>query len=153
MAVRLGVMADTHGLVRPAVAEVLQGCDAIVHAGDFHRPAVLEALRAMAPVYAVRGNNDGEWAEALPRRLAFQVEGVRFLMAHERRDLPPDGEGAQVLVYGHSHRYEMREAEGRLYLNPGSCGPRRFRLEVTMAVMTVERGGWTVEKILLPEEV
>lgn len=153
MAMRLGVMADTHGLVRPAVAEVLQRCDAIVHAGDFHCPAVLDALRAMAPVYAVRGNNDRAWAEALPRQLAFQVEGVRFLMAHDRRDLPPDGANAQVLVYGHSHRYEMREAEGRLYLNPGSCGPRRFRLDVTMAMVTVADGGWTVEKILLPGEV
>lgn len=145
--VRIGVISDTHGLLRPEVAGRLEGCGCIVHAGDFGRESVLEALEDIAPVYGVRGNNDWGWGERLPRQLAFEAGGVRFLMTHDRAHLPRELGEAQVVVFGHSHRYYQENIMGRLWLNPGSCGWPRFGKELTMAVLTVQDGALQVERI------
>lgn len=146
----IGIISDTHGLLRPEVVERLQTCDAILHAGDINRPEILDSLRAIAPLYAVRGNNDRDWAEGLPISLAFEIGGVRFLMIHNKRDLPRDFGDAQVIIFGHSHQYFEQTIDGRLWLNPGSCGKRRFNQEISFAVMSIENGVWHVEKVVLP---
>ncbi len=146
----IGIRSDTHGRLRPEVAERLRGCDAILHAGDINRPEILDTLRAIAPLFVVRGNNDRDWADRLPASLTFEIGGVRFRMIHNRRDLPRDPGPAQVVVFGHSHRYFEQTIDGRLWLNPGSCGRRRFDQEVSFAVMKIDGGAWTVEKVVLP---
>lgn len=144
---RIGIISDTHGLLRPEVAEVLRGCETILHGGDLSSPEILRALRGIAPTFAVRGNNDGAWASSLPETLTVAVHGIRFFLVHNRKDILPDAEGAEVIVYGHSHRYEEKYVDGRLWLNPGSCGPRRFTQPITFAVMEIgEDGSYLVEK-------
>lgn len=129
---RIGLIADTHGLLRPEALAYLAGCDHILHAGDIGPPAVLEALAALAPLRAVRGNNDrGEWARALPETVLLAFDGLGLCLHHDRQGLPPLPGGVRLVVTGHSHRPLLREADGVLYLNPGSAGPRRFRLPVT----------------------
>lgn len=150
---RLGVISDTHGLLRPEVLDKLAGCDYILHAGDFDRPEILEALQDVAPVLGVRGNNDwGGWASRLPRTRRFTLDGVRFFMVHNRMDAPHSLADVDVVVFGHSHRYCEDRLEGRLWLNPGSCGYPRFRPELSMAIVTLERGEVRVERIDLPCE-
>lgn len=149
MAVKAGVMADTHGLLRPQVLDLLKTCDVILHAGDFDDPRVYAALEAIAPLYAVRGNNDGAWAQALPDSRFFTLEGVTFFMAHERGRIPEDLAGARIAVFGHSHRYFEQTAGGCLLLNPGSCGKRRFHLELSMAVLWLDEGRFRAEKVPL----
>lgn len=149
MSVQVGILSDTHGLLRPEVLQVVRGCDCLLHAGDIGPEGILQALRSIAPVYAVRGNNDGPWAAALPLTLAFSIEGLNFLMAHEVKDIPARLDGVDIAVYGHSHKYAARENDGCLFLNPGSCGKRRFRLDITMARLWIERGTYRVEKIII----
>lgn len=146
----IGIISDTHGLLRPEVVERLQTCDAILHAGDINKPEILDSVRAVAPLYVVRGNNDKDWAEGLPISLSFEIGGVRFLMIHNKRDLPQDLGDAQVIIFGHSHQYFEQTIDGRLWLNPGSCGKRRFNQEISFAVMKIENEVWNVEKIVLP---
>lgn len=135
---RIGIISDTHGLLRPQVPETLKGCQAILHAGDVGKPEVLHQLKSIAPVYAVRGNADGEWAEALPEELALELYGFRFRMIHDIKNLKEEPMETDMVIYGHSHKYEdRRERTGVRYLNPGSCGPKRFRLPVTMMVLTL----------------
>lgn len=138
---QIGVISDTHGLLREEVKEQLRGCDVILHGGDIHRESVLEELRKTAPVYAVRGNADGSWAEGLPLLLSLEISGIRVRMVHNRKDLPENLEDTDLVVYGHSHKYEDRVLEGVRWLNPGSCGPRRFHLPVTMAVVETDAAG------------
>ena len=145
--VRAGVISDTHGLLRPEVLRRLEGCGCILHAGDFGRESILEELENIAPVYAVRGNNDWGWGERLPRELRFEVGGVEFLMTHDRAKLPRFLGDAQAVVFGHSHRYHEERFQGRLWLNPGSCGWPRFGKEVTMAMLTIKDGTVQVERI------
>lgn len=137
---RIGVLSDTHGKLREEVLEILQGCDVILHAGDCNTPQVLERLREIAPLYVVRGNADKEWAEELPQTLSEEICGLRFFMVHNKKEIPADITGYDLVVYGHSHKYEERREGNCLYLNPGSCGPRRFSQPVTMAVVEVETG-------------
>ena len=153
MAVKVGIISDTHGLLRPEVLEILKSCDCILHGGDINKPEILDALRPLASIYVVRGNNDKDWAEGLAKTLTFSIEGVKFFMVHNKRDVAWDLKDAQVVVFGHSHKYFEREIDGRLWLNPGSCGRSRFGVEVTMAVMTIENGKYNVEKIIIPTEV
>lgn len=153
MAVKVGIISDTHGLLRPEVLEILKSCDCILHGGDINKPEILDALRPLASIYVVRGNNDKDWAEGLAKTLTFSIEGVKFFMVHNKRDVAWDLKDAQVVVFGHSHKYFEREIDGRLWLNPGSCGRSRFGGEVTMAVMTIENGKYIVEKIIIPTEV
>ena len=149
MAKKIGIISDTHGLLRQEVLDILQTCDCILHAGDFDRPEILEQLRYLGSIYAVRGNNDRGWAENLSPALRFRIEGVEFFMTHNRKDVAWNLGNTQVVVFGHSHKYLEKITDGRLWLNPGSCGYSRFGGEVTMAVMTVEKETYQVEKIVL----
>lgn len=135
---KIGVISDTHGKLREEVLQVLRECVVILHAGDINTPQVLESLRKIAPLYAVRGNADKEWAEELPRTLSAEICGLRVFMVHNKKEIPADLTGYDLVIYGHSHKYEERREENRFYLNPGSCGPRRFSQPVTMAVVEVE---------------
>ncbi len=147
---RIGVISDTHGRLRPETVERLRGVDCILHAGDFDDPSVMQELDQIAPLYGVRGNNDwGGWAQALPRLMRIDLGGVAFCMAHRRSDVPWNLTGVDVVLYGHTHQYAEERTLGRLWLNPGSCSfPRPFRAVPTMAVLTTdEAGGCTVEKV------
>ena len=147
MAKRIGVLSDTHGLLRPEVLSALSGCDAIIHGGDINKPEILEQLENIAPVYVVRGNNDKEWAEHLPITLTFQIDQCRFFLVHNKKQVPGDLTGIQAVIFGHSHKYFSQEIDGRLWLNPGSCGKRRFDQEITLAMLTVDGSSLSVEKI------
>lgn len=149
MAKRIGIISDTHGLLRPEVLNILKTCDCILHGGDINSPEILDQLRPLASIYAVRGNNDREWAEGLAKALRFQIEGVEFFMTHNKKDVAWDLGNAQVVVFGHTHKYFQERIDGRLWLNPGSCGKRRFDQEITMAVLTAENGNFQVEKIVI----
>ena len=149
---RIAVISDTHGLLRPEVAEILKTCGAVVHGGDINSPGILEEIRRINPsLYVVRGNNDREWAEKLPKELSFSLFGRSFYMVHNKKHIPKDLEKKDFVIYGHSHKYESYVQEGVQYLNPGSCGPRRFHQPVTMAVLTIETEGFHIEKLdILP---
>jgi len=136
----VGVISDTHGLLRPEAVEALKGSELIVHAGDIGGPEIIEALRAIAPVVAVRGNNDrGSWAEEFPLYDVTQVGAAFVYVLHDLKelDLKPEAAGFRVVVSGHSHKPLAEERRGVLYLNPGSAGPRRFKLPVTVARLTL----------------
>ena len=150
---KLAILSDTHGLLRPQVLEHLKTADAIVHGGDINRQAVLDELRQYAPLYVVRGNNDKEWAEGLPHHLTVTLGGVTFLVVHNKKEVPADLSGVDAVVFGHSHKYLLEEKDGLLWLNPGSCGPRRFHHEITMMMAQAEDGRLRVEKITIPHEV
>lgn len=150
--IKIGIISDTHGLLREEVKERLKDCTYIFHAGDVDRPEILDELRTMGFLYVVRGNNDGYWAQNLRRSLNFSVGNVKFFMVHDRKDAAWELGDTQVVIFGHSHKYFCQEIDGQLWLNPGSCGRSRFGGEVTMAVMTVENGSWEVEKIVLQKE-
>jgi putative phosphoesterase len=133
---RLGVIADTHGLMRPEALAALRASDLIIHAGDIGNPEVLVSLRAIAPIVAVRGNNDREvWARRLPESRTLRVGAIRVHVVHDVNDLAVDLEHARVrlVVSGHSHRPSIRDDHGVLFVNPGSAGPRRFALPVSVA--------------------
>ena len=132
----VGVISDTHGLLRDEAVALLEGVDQIVHAGDIGRPEIIARLEAIAPVSAIRGNVDvGAWASAYPAMLRTRLFGRTVIVVHDRNDLPPGPVGAELVISGHSHRAGIEEAGGVLYLNPGSAGPRRFRLPVTLATV------------------
>ncbi len=150
---RIAILSDTHGLLRPAVLEQLKTADVILHGGDINRQSVVEEMQQYAPLYVVRGNNDKAWAEDIPHDLTVTLEGVTFYMVHNKKELPADLDGVDVVVFGHSHKYVQEEKDGILWLNPGSCGPRRFRQEITMMMAEIEDGKIRVEKIAIPHEV
>ena len=137
---KIGIISDTHGLLRPEILEILKGCDCIIHAGDVNKPEILDKLRMMGSIYVVRGNNDKDWAEGIAKTLHFTIEGVKFFMTHNKKDVDWDLKDTQVVIFGHTHKYFEKMIDNRLWLNPGSCGPRRFDQEITMAVMTVDNG-------------
>ncbi len=137
---RIGLISDTHGLVRPQALAALAGSDYIVHAGDVGRPEVLDALREIAPVTAIRGNNDrGAWARDLPATALATFARRRLYVVHDLKELAidPAAERIAVVVAGHSHRPSHRVERGVHYVNPGSAGPRRFRLPVGVAHLTL----------------
>ncbi|MGE5490629.1 MAG: metallophosphoesterase family protein [Actinomycetota bacterium] len=140
---RIGLISDTHGLLRPEAVAFLNGSNHIIHAGDIGSPAILDELAALAPLTAVRGNNDhGPWAEALPEIATVPVGSTSILVIHDLKDLTidPAAAGHRVVVAGHSHRPYVEERNGVLYVNPGSAGPRRFRLPVAVAELFVDGG-------------
>jgi putative phosphoesterase len=142
--VRIGLVSDTHGLIRPEALRFLEGSDAIVHAGDIGKPEVLDALRAIAPLHAIRGNNDtADWAARLPPTLTVELAGVRLHVVHDAHALgrEPPPPGTQAVVCGHSHKPLVEQRAGYLLVNPGSAGPRRFKLPVTAAEMLVDARG------------
>ncbi|MBL0419952.1 metallophosphoesterase family protein [Ramlibacter sp. AW1] len=141
---RIGLISDTHRLLRPEAVEFLRGCELILHAGDLVTPDALEALRELAPVVAVRGNNDhGEWAQALPERALAEVGPVRVLVLHDLADLrhEPVPAGVRVVVSGHSHKPLVQQRDGLLFVNPGSAGPRRFSLPVSVGELRIRDDG------------
>jgi putative phosphoesterase len=133
----IGVISDTHGLLRPEALEALQGSELIIHAGDVgESPAILESLRAIAPVVAVRGNIDcGAWALQLPVTAVVEAHGALLYVIHnlQELDLKPDAAGFAIVISGHSHKASRTERDGVIYLNPGSAGPRRFQLPISLA--------------------
>ncbi|MEM7411168.1 MAG: metallophosphoesterase family protein [Myxococcota bacterium] len=140
MTTRIGVISDTHGLVRPEALDALAGVERILHAGDIGGPDVLSQLESVAPVVAVRGNNDrGAWADALPLTEVVEVEACLLYLLHEREhlDLDPVAAEFHAVITGHSHKPGSEEKNGVLYLNPGSAGPRRFRLPITLARLEI----------------
>lgn len=150
---KLAILSDTHGLLRPEVLEQLKTADAILHGGDINNQSIVDQLRQYAPLYVVRGNNDKEWAEEIPHDLTVTLGGVTFYLVHNKKELPADLSGVDVVLFGHSHKYVQEEKDGLLWLNPGSCGPRRFHQEITMMTAEVSDGSIQVEKILIPHEV
>ncbi len=150
---RLAILSDTHGLLRPEVTEHLNTADAILHGGDINTPGIVDELRQYAPLYIVRGNNDKEWAQEIPHDLTITLGGVTFCMVHNKKEVPADLSGVDIVVFGHSHKYVQEEKDGRLWLNPGSCGPRRFHQEITMMMAEVADGTIHVEKITIPHPV
>ena len=143
------ILSDTHGLLREEVKALLAPADVVIHAGDINTPAIVDTLRAVGESYIVRGNNDKDWAEALPQTLRVELGGVRILMIHNKRELPKELGDAQLIVFGHSHKYFEQTIDGRLWLNPGSCGKRRFDQEISFALLHIDCGAWRVEKIVL----
>jgi putative phosphoesterase len=144
----IGVISDTHGLLRPQAGRALQGVELIIHAGDIGSPEVLAALEKIAPVAAVRGNTDkGDWARHLPRTQVVEVGGRQLYVLHElfALDLDPGAAGLAAVIYGHSHRPHQERQDGVLFLNPGSAGPRRFTLPVSLALLTVSPQSLEIE--------
>jgi putative phosphoesterase len=140
---RLGIISDTHGLLRPQAAAFLQGCDRIVHGGDIGNAEVLARLSAIAPVTAIRGNNDkGAWAKAIPETEFFEFSGIQVYAIHDLSllDIDPSAAGIQIVVSGHSHKPLVEERDGVVFVNPGSAGPRRFKLPISVAEVLVEGG-------------
>lgn len=150
---KLAILSDTHGLLRPEVLEHLSTANAILHGGDINKQSIVDQLSQYAPLYVVRGNNDKEWAEQIPHHLTVTLEGVTFYLVHNRKEVPKDLSGVDVVVFGHSHKYLQEENNGVLWLNPGSCGPRRFHQEITMMMAELTGGTLRVEKISIPHEV
>jgi putative phosphoesterase len=150
----IGVISDTHGLLRPQAIHALKGSDLIIHAGDVSDPKILDSLKTLAPVFAVRGNVDTEtWAQALPETEVIETDSVTIYVLHDVHalDLNPAAAGFQMVVSGHSHKPGQTERDGVLFLNPGSAGPRRFDLPVTVARIDLSQKPWNVTFINLLE--
>jgi putative phosphoesterase len=150
--ITLSVISDTHGLLRPEAVVELRSSDRILHAGDVGSPKILDALAKIAPVIAIRGNIDaGPWARSLPETEVIKIGGISIYMLHDlgQLDLKPEAAGFRVVVYGHSHRPKIEEKNGVLYFNPGSAGPRRFNLPVSVGRLSIEAGNVRAELIQL----
>jgi putative phosphoesterase len=151
---RIGLISDTHGLLRKEALAALHGSELIIHAGDVGKPEILEALKKIAPVVAVRGNVDTEpWAQALPETAVAEAGEARIYVLHDVNalDLDPPTSGFHIVVSGHSHKPGKTERDGVLYINPGSAGPRRFQLPVTMALLRLGQLTHEVEFVELGE--
>jgi putative phosphoesterase len=152
MAVEIGIISDTHGLIREEALHALEGADLIIHAGDAGRPEVLDALARIAPVHAVRGNVDtAEWAKPLPLTATLEVERARLFVIHNVAglDFDPAARGIAAVIFGHSHNPLREMRNGVLFLNPGSAGPHRFRLPVSVARIAVDGAPMRAELIIL----
>jgi putative phosphoesterase len=141
MAVKVGLISDTHGLLRPQAMEALRGCDFLIHGGDIGKPEILQALREIAPLTVVRGNNDTDdgWASDVPHEAVLRVGKLAIYVTHILADvpetLPPD---VAVVVTGHSHKPLQQTRHGVLFINPGSAGPRRFKLPITVGMLHID---------------
>lgn len=155
---KIGIISDTHDLLRSEVLETLQGCSCILHGGDISSRKILDRLEEIAPVKVVRGNNDKDWAQNIPAFLDFDLEGRRVCMTHQKKHLPRDLSGYDLAIFGHTHQYvsdwlDHPESKRRtLLLNPGSCGPRRFHQPITLAILRIEPDGFTAERIEIPHK-
>lgn len=150
--VRIGLISDTHGLLRPQAVDFLRGSDHILHAGDIVGADVLAQLAELAPLTAVRGNNDfGAWAQALPESVTLTLGGVAIHMLHDLNELAinPGADGVRVVVTGHSHKPACEQREGVLYVNPGAAGRRRFTLPVSVGELLIEDGRVDVRLVTL----
>ena len=149
---RIGLISDTHGLLRPEAVAALQGCAQIIHAGDIGNPQVLDGLRAIAPLEAIRGNIDtADWAQVLPERLDLRIGGLTLHVLHDLKqlDIDPLAAGVDVVIAGHSHKPKVERRDGVLYVTPGSAGPRRFSLPISLALLELNDGQAQVELISL----
>ncbi|MBQ5940155.1 MULTISPECIES: metallophosphoesterase family protein [unclassified Massilia] len=149
---RVGLISDTHGLLRPQALDFLRGSAHILHAGDIVAPDILDRLAGIAPLTAVRGNNDrGAWAEGLPHTVRLDLGGVGIYMIHDLKELEgdPAADGVRVVVAGHSHKPACVEKHGVLYVNPGSAGPRRFSLPISVGELLIEGGSVQVNLVTL----
>ncbi|HWY06996.1 MAG TPA: metallophosphoesterase family protein [Candidatus Acidoferrales bacterium] len=149
---RIGIISDTHGLLRPEARQALSGVQLIIHAGDVGAPEILTQLKLIAPVFAVRGNVDTQpWAQELPLSTVVETSGFNFYVLHNLRDLDlkPHAAGFDAVISGHTHQAAERHEAGLLYLNPGSAGPRRFQLPVTLALLDLAKKPWRVEIVPL----
>ena len=151
---RIGLISDTHGLLRPRAVSFLRGCDHIVHGGDIGHAAILAQLSALAPITAVRGNNDaGVWAVRLPQAELVQIGEVYIYVLHDvaQLDIDPKAAGVHVVVSGHSHKPSVGRRDGILYVNPGSAGPRRFMLPISVAELIVADGAVSARLVELAQ--
>lgn len=149
---RIGLISDTHGLLRPEAVAALQGCAQIIHAGDIGKPQVLDGLRVIAPLEAIRGNIDtADWAQVLPERLDLRIGGLTLHVLHDLKqlDIDPLAAGVDVVIAGHSHKPKVERRDDVLYVNPGSAGPRRFSLPISLALLELNDGQAQVELISL----
>jgi uncharacterized protein len=148
----VGIISDTHGLLRPEAEHALQGVALIIHAGDVGDPEILPKLKQIAPVFAVRGNVDtATWAKELPTTAVVEANGACFYVLHhlQELDLRPDASKFDFVISGHSHKPEQSEKKGVIYINPGSAGPRRFRLPITLAILDLAKRPWKAEFVEL----
>ncbi|WP_349778261.1 metallophosphoesterase family protein [Xanthomonas sp. WHRI 6108] len=137
---RIGLISDTHGVLRPEAVAALQGCTSIIHAGDVGKPEILTALQALAPLHAIAGNIDNKpWAAQLPQTLDLLIAGVRIHVLHDLKTLAADV-AADVIISGHSHKPSIHTHDGVLYINPGSAGPRRFSLPISVGTLWLGDG-------------
>ncbi len=143
----IGIISDTHDLLRDEVIEKLNGCDTVFHAGDISSPEVLDELKKIAGVYAVRGNADEDWGDDLPVLLETELHGLKVCMAHKKKDLPADINSYDIVITGHTHKYSEKKKGNVILLNPGSCGPRKQSQPVTMAVLHIFGNDCIPEKI------
>jgi putative phosphoesterase len=151
---RIGLIADTHGLLRASALKALAGVDAIIHAGDIDTPEIISSLKQIAPVFAVRGNMDKPYGpRPLPKYEIVEIDGISIYVCHDldRLDLDPAAAGFQLVVFGHSHRAEIRYKEGVLYINPGSAGPKRLTLPISVGMLEIKDGAVTPGIIELKE--
>ena len=147
---RIGILSDTHDLLRKEVKERLAGVDHIIHAGDIDTPEVVEALEKIAPLTVVRGNADKDWAEHIPATSSVTLDGKNFFVIHNKGKLPEDIFGYDVIVYGHSHKYSLTEKDGKLWFNPGCCGKRKKGQEVSFAIAEINEGEISFNRISIP---
>jgi uncharacterized protein len=151
---RIGIISDTHGLLRPEAQRALLGVQLIIHAGDVGTPEILTQLKLIAPVFAVRGNVDTQpWAQELPLTTVVQTSGFHLYVLHNLQDLDlkPQAAGFDAVISGHTHQADQQHDAGVLYLNPGSAGPRRFQLPVTLALLEIVKKPWKAEIVRLLE--
>ncbi len=145
---KIAIISDTHSLLRPEVEQEISGCDMILHGGDIASPDIYNMIKTIAPTYFVRGNADKDWADDIPNDLVIDISGYHFYMVHNIKHARTDLSNVDFFIYGHSHKYENKKDGDVTFLNPGSCGPRRFTQPVTMMIMTIngEHGPFSIEK-------
>jgi putative phosphoesterase len=152
MSKTIGIISDTHGLVRQEAIESLKGCELVIHAGDVGKPEVIHSLEEIAPVIAVRGNVDkGDWANTLPKTQVVEVSNIFIYVIHHigELDVNPKAAGFNIVIYGHSHKPKKEIVDGIIYINPGSAGPRRFNLPISLALMRIGRNAIDVNFVEL----
>ena len=142
---KIGVISDTHNVLREEVVDYLADCDAIIHAGDVCKEEMIIQLNEIAKTFVVRGNNDK--FEGLADHLELELSGINIYVVHDKKDIPKPLDNFNLVIYGHSHKYEEEIKDGITYLNPGGCGRRRFSLPLTMAILIIEDNQFTINKI------
>ncbi len=149
MSERVGIIADTHGILRPEVMDALEECDYILHAGDFAEEQILDQIRFVAKLYVVRGNSDSWWADYLAEEQQFRIGDLNFVLIHNRKKAGPAAYDADVVVYGHTHHYSAEIVNGTLWLNPGSCGVSRYGEELSFVIMDVDGKDYDFRRIII----
>ena len=146
---RIGILSDTHGLLRDEVMKALEGVDHIIHAGDIDSKEVIDSLESIAPVTVVRGNADKDWAEHIPVTVSIDLSGKRFYVIHNKAKTDSDLSGYDVIVYGHSHKYSCLEKSGQIWFNPGCCGKRKPGQEISLAIAEITGEDIIFEKVVI----